>query len=189
VDGLAGGVGLIASVTFGSWFYSTGDLPLSLLAFSLAGALLGFLFFNFQPAKIFMGDSGSLILGFILYVLAMKLIEYPPIKIMGMASAVCKPVLVIGILSYPLMDTLRVFTLRVWSGNHPFKADKNHIHHRLLALGLSHKMTSLVLYLFTVIMIVISFLTPADQPNLSLLIVVGTAALLTNVIYLNKVKE
>ena len=78
VDGLAGGIGLIGSVTFTLWFYKTGDMPLALLAVGLAGSLFGFLIFNFQPARIFMGDSGSLIIGICMYVLAMKLIEFPP---------------------------------------------------------------------------------------------------------------
>ena len=77
VDGLAAGTGMIASITFAYWFYKTGDLPLALLAVGLAGSLLGFLIFNWQPAKLFMGDSGSLIIGVVIYVLAMKMIEYP----------------------------------------------------------------------------------------------------------------
>ena len=77
VDGLASGVGLIACVAFGLWFAMTGDKHWALVAFSLSGALLGFLVFNFNPAKIFMGDSGSLIIGAVVSVLALKIIETP----------------------------------------------------------------------------------------------------------------
>jgi UDP-N-acetylmuramyl pentapeptide phosphotransferase/UDP-N-acetylglucosamine-1-phosphate transferase len=76
VDGLAAGVGLIASTTFCFWFYYAEDWTYAVLAFSLAGALLGFLRFNFNPAKIFMGDSGSLVIGFLFAVMAIELVEY-----------------------------------------------------------------------------------------------------------------
>lgn len=175
VDGLAGGIGLIASMTFGFWFFSTGDLPLSLLAVSLGGALLGFLIFNFQPAKIFMGDAGSLILGMIMYVLAMKLIEFPPSRMIGIASHVSKPVLAMAILCYPLADTLRVFIIRLLAGKSPFLADKNHVHHKLLSFGWSHRKVCLVLYLFTLLFIALTFAMPNDTPNISLLVVCGLA--------------
>lgn len=167
VDGLAGGIGVIASLTFAIWFYTTGDLPLALLAISLTGALIGFLVFNFQPAKIFMGDSGSLILGMVLFVLAMKLIEFPPSRLHGLLRHVSKPVLAIAILSYPLMDTLRVFIVRVAKNQSPFKADKNHIHHKLLNLGYSHRKVCLILYTHTISIIVLTFLMPNDTPNIS----------------------
>lgn len=175
VDGLAGGIGLIASMTFGFWFFSTGDLPLSLLAVSLGGALMGFLIFNFQPAKIFMGDAGSLILGMIMYVLAMKLIEFPPSRMIGIASHVSKPVLAMAILCYPLADTLRVFIIRLLAGKSPFQADKNHVHHKLLSFGWSHRKVCLVLYLFTLLFIALTFAMPNDTPNISLLVVCGLA--------------
>ena len=76
VDGLAAGVGLIASTVFGFWFYYAGDWTYAVLSFSLAGALLGFLRFNFNPAQIFMGDSGSLTIGFLIAVMAIELVEY-----------------------------------------------------------------------------------------------------------------
>jgi UDP-N-acetylmuramyl pentapeptide phosphotransferase/UDP-N-acetylglucosamine-1-phosphate transferase len=187
VDGLAGGVGFIAASTFGVWFYSTGDLPLSLLAFSLAGSLVGFLFFNFQPAKIFMGDSGSLILGMVLYVLAMKLIEFPPNRMYGLFAEVSKPVLAMAILCYPLSDTLRVFLVRIMNGKSPFTADKNHIHHKLIRLGLSHRQVCGVIFCFTLLIIAITFCIPPNMPNLSFLIV--TTLLLTSFFILYRLKN
>jgi UDP-N-acetylmuramyl pentapeptide phosphotransferase/UDP-N-acetylglucosamine-1-phosphate transferase len=180
VDGLAGGIGVIASLTFAIWFYTTGDLPLALLAISLTGALIGFLVFNFQPAKIFMGDSGSLILGMVLYVLAMKLIEFPPSRLNGFFQHVSKPVLVIAMLSYPLMDTLRIFTVRIANRQSPFKADKNHIHHKLLNLGFSHRQVCMILYAYTIGIIVLTFLMPKDTPNISLAVVFVTTFLSAN---------
>lgn len=184
VDGLASGVSFIASVTLAYWFFRTGDFPLALLAVGLAGSLLGFLVFNWQPAKLFMGDSGSLIIGVVIYVLIMKMIEFPPARMSEKMSDVSKPVLAMAILAYPLIDTLRVFLLRALQGRSPFSADKNHIHHKLLSLGLKHWQVSTVLYLFTLFIIMLTFVTPARTPNISFLIVAGTALVIANAIFL-----
>lgn len=189
VDGLAAGVGLIASLSFAFWFYRTGDLPLALLAVGLGGSLMGFLIYNFQPAKLFMGDSGSLIIGVVLFVLAVKMIEFPVSRMLPTMRAVSKPVLAMAILSYPLIDTIRVFTIRTLQGRSPFSADKNHIHHKLLALGLTHRQTALVLYSFTLFIILLTFLSPDYTPNISLLIVGSTALITCNSVFLFKSKK
>lgn len=183
VDGLASGTSFIGSVTFAIWFYITGDLPLALLATGLAGSLLGFLFFNWQPAKIFMGDSGSLIIGIVMYVMVMKLIEFPASRMSESMLNVSKPVLCMAVLAYPLIDTLRVFIIRMSQGRSPFSADKNHIHHRLLSFGLSHRQVSLILYSYTLFVILLTFITPDRSPNVSFLIVGGVAVLLANSIF------
>ena len=97
VDGLAGGVGLISSLAFAVWFYLTGDAPLALLAVALGGSLLGFLVFNFNPARIFMGDSGSLVIGIVLCVLAIKLIEFPKDRMPDIVIGVSKPVVAMAV--------------------------------------------------------------------------------------------
>ena len=130
-----------------------------------------------------MGDSGSLIMGVVLYVLTMKMIEYPPNKMSIPMAAVSKPVLAMAILSYPLIDTLRVFFIRAIHGRSPFSADKNHIHHKLLSLGLSHRQTAFTLYGFTIFMILLTFLSPARTPNVSFLLVGSVAIVLTNSIF------
>jgi UDP-GlcNAc:undecaprenyl-phosphate GlcNAc-1-phosphate transferase len=184
VDGLAAGIGLIASMTFAYWFYRTGDYPLALLAVGLGGSLMGFLLFNFQPARIFMGDSGSLIIGVVIYVLTMKMIEFPSQRMSHTMMSVSKPVLAMAILAYPLIDTLRVFIIRAVQGRSPFSADKNHIHHKLLSLGLTHRQVSLVLYAYTVFIIILTFLTPASTPNLSFIIVGSVAVVLAYSVFL-----
>jgi UDP-N-acetylmuramyl pentapeptide phosphotransferase/UDP-N-acetylglucosamine-1-phosphate transferase len=188
VDGLAAGFGFIASMAFSYWFYKTGDQPLALLAIGLAGALLGFLVYNFQPAKLFMGDSGSLIIGLVLFVLAVKLIEFPVSRMLVNMEPVPKPVLAMAILAYPLVDTLRVFILRALKGRSPFSADKNHIHHKLLAIGLNHRQTCFVLYGFSVAMILLTFMSPAYSPNVSFLLVMSVAVLTLNSVFLFKNK-
>jgi UDP-GlcNAc:undecaprenyl-phosphate/decaprenyl-phosphate GlcNAc-1-phosphate transferase len=189
VDGLAAGFGFIASIAFSYWFFKTGDQPLALLASGLAGALLGFLIYNFQPAKLFMGDSGSLIIGLVLFVLAVKLIEFPVRRMLVYMEPVPKPVLAMAILAYPLIDTLRVFILRALRGRSPFSADKNHIHHKLLALGLSHRQTCFVLYGFSVAIILLTFKSPSYSPNLSFIIIMSIALVSLNSVFLFKNKN
>jgi UDP-GlcNAc:undecaprenyl-phosphate GlcNAc-1-phosphate transferase len=189
VDGLAAGVGTIATFTFTYWFYKTGDIPLSLLAIALGGSLCGFLIYNFQPAKLFMGDSGSLVIGLIIFVLAVKMIEFPVQRILPTMKQVSKPVLAMAILCYPLIDTLRVFTIRMFQGRSPFSADKNHIHHKLLSLGFSHRQTSLFLYAFTLAIIGLALAMPAYSPNVSFAIVGGTAIVILNSLFMFKKKQ
>jgi len=153
LDGLAAGIGVIIATAFGILFFMNANIPLALLGFVLAGALLGFLVFNFSPARIFMGDSGSLTIGAIISVLALNAID---IEVNSVTPAWLQgnmPILVMAILVYPLLDTLRVFSIRIFNGQSPFTADKNHIHHRFIALGFTHKQTVFWLYLFNALMI------------------------------------
>jgi len=135
MDGLAGSVVLIASLTFGIYFFTFAS-PYAYVAFCLAGGIIGFLKYNLHKAKIFMGDTGSLLCGFIVSIMAIQFIE--------MKVVVSAPAIAVGILIIPVFDTLRVFTIRIINGRWPFHPDRNHIHHRLLAMGFS-QITSLVL--------------------------------------------
>lgn len=186
VDGLAAGVGFIACTAFAIWNFGIGHMPFAILATSLAGALLGFLFFNFNPAKIFMGDSGSLTIGLIMYVLASGMIEQHGIGVTGFLANASKPILAMGILAYPLLDTLRVFVLRTIKGRSPFSADSNHLHHHLLSFKIGHKRTVIIIYAFSISMILLAFSAPANKPNISLLIVGGIAFLLSQSLFLIK---
>lgn len=173
VDGLAAGVGFISCCAFGIWFIFANEFPYAALSFALAGALLGFLVFNFSPAKIFMGDSGSLVIGMFVCVLAIKMIEYPSQQLDSFWVHVSKPVFAISALVYPLMDTLRVFIIRALKGQSPFTADRNHIHHKLLDCKFNHVKTVLIIYSFSVFTICTSILTYFfSAPTFSLLTVV-----------------
>lgn len=157
LDGLAAGIGCIAAGIFGTWFYLSNDIVMSLLAFSLAGSLFAFLFFNFSPAAIFMGDSGSTTIGLMLSVLALKAIETPNAEVSDtIISEVQRPIFVMAILSYPLIDTLRIFVYRTVKGVSPFEADRNHIHHTLLDTGMSHRSATLTLYTANLLIIALA---------------------------------
>ena len=153
VDGLAGGVGFIASITFGIWFLMAESMVDAIIAFSLAGALLGFLRFNFYPANIFMGDSGSLTVGLIICVLAIRVIEFDFNALPPEMKHISKPIFAMAVLSYPLIDTFRIFVYRAIKGLSPFAADDNHIHHRLIKLGLNHAQAVTVIFIFNLILI------------------------------------
>jgi len=170
VDGLAGGVGCIASVSFGIWFLLAGSMVDAIIAFALAGALLGFLRFNFYPANIFMGDSGSLTVGLIVCVLAIQVIEFDFSQVPEEMKHISKPIFAMAVLSYPLIDTFRVFTIRIAKGLSPFAADSNHIHHRLLKLGLNHAQTVGIIYLFNAVLIAYAVIIPLMNTSITFLI-------------------
>ncbi len=177
VDGLAAGVGFIATMIFGVWFVFANEYTLASLSFSMAGALLGFLVFNFSPAKIFMGDSGSLIIGMFIYVLSTKLIEFPVDRLDSFWVHISNPVFAIAAVVYPLTDTLRIFIIRAIKGQSPFSADRNHIHHRLIDCGFSHAKTVIIIYAFSVLTIGASLLSYFLNPTLSLVSVIACSGI------------
>jgi UDP-GlcNAc:undecaprenyl-phosphate GlcNAc-1-phosphate transferase len=136
IDGLAGGLGFMSLITLGLFLTLSGDTNIGLIAFSLAGGLLAFLYFNINPAKIFMGDTGSLVLGFVIAIMCLRLMQVN--NLMQRPLLPHSPVFVLGIVLIPVFDTLRVFSLRMWKGKSPFSPDKTHIHHLLTNAGFSH---------------------------------------------------
>lgn len=155
VDGLAGSIGLLTSAIFGIYFAVNGNIPYAVLGIGFAATLLAFLHYNFHPARIFMGDTGSLMIGLVNSILVIKFIElagtynsYP------IAAA---PAVGFGILLLPLMDTLRVFAIRISKGKSPFTPDRNHIHHLLLDRGFNHRSVTLTCIAATTILSALSF--------------------------------
>jgi UDP-GlcNAc:undecaprenyl-phosphate GlcNAc-1-phosphate transferase len=134
LDGLSSGISLIAAVTLGviSVTGPAREPVVAIVCVTLAGALLGFLRWNFHPASIFIGTSGVMFLGYTLALLS----------ILGSAK-VAVALLVLGI---PIIDTFYIIVRRISGGRSPFSADRGHIHHRLLDLGLSHRQTVLLIY-------------------------------------------
>jgi UDP-GlcNAc:undecaprenyl-phosphate GlcNAc-1-phosphate transferase len=137
VDGLATSLGILTMLIFGTYFFVIDYQAYALLAFALTGSLIAFLIFNHHPAKIFMGDSGSLMIGLVNAILVIKFIN------VSSSASVAVPVesaVAVGfsILIVPLLDTLRVFAIRIFNGRSPFTPDRNHVHHLLLGWGLGH---------------------------------------------------
>ena len=181
IDGLAAGIGIIACFVFGVFLYYYGEYVLSLLAFSLLRALLAFMRYNFSPAKIFMGDTGSLLVGFVLSILCIRFVEINKSATAAFITSSFSPVLAISVLIVPLSDMLRIFCLRIYSGKSPFAPDRNHIHHRLLDLGMSHRIASITLYATSILFIVMTILL-RKMHAMELLTLVVLAALLLNLI-------
>ncbi|WP_456440010.1 sugar transferase [Caldithrix abyssi] len=139
LDGLAGGISAIASAVFAALAYLNGNFAFFIVSLSLIGGILGFLKFNRHPATIFMGDTGSLFLGLILAAISIRGFETTPGRI-----GLLVPMLALAI---PIGDTSVAFFRRLNKGKHPFKPDKDHLHHRLVYLGLSHAHAVYMIYL------------------------------------------
>jgi UDP-N-acetylmuramyl pentapeptide phosphotransferase/UDP-N-acetylglucosamine-1-phosphate transferase len=159
IDGLAASVGIIASVTFGVFFFLSGDYGYTVMAAALLGSLLAFLYYNLSqgPKKIFMGDSGSLVIGFTLAVLAIRFNELVAAgeSVLKLKSA---PAVSIAVLILPLFDMIRVTVLRMLDHKSIFIGDKRHIHHMMLRAGLSHRQATLYMSLFNIFIIGVAFL-------------------------------
>jgi UDP-N-acetylmuramyl pentapeptide phosphotransferase/UDP-N-acetylglucosamine-1-phosphate transferase len=134
----------------------------ALIAFALAGGLLAFLYFNFNPARIFMGDTGSLMLGFVVAVLCIRLMQVS--NTVPSPALPSTPLFVLAVVLVPVFDTLRVFAVRIWAGKSPFHADKTHIHHLLTNQGFSHSFASkLICFIHAFILMEVYWLRALKQ--------------------------
>lgn len=155
LDGLAGGTTLIGFGAIGLLSYvstetgASGNPFIAMIAICIMGSTLGFLRFNTHPARIFMGDTGSQFLGFCIGTLAIMITQQEDLPY--------NPGIPLILLCWPIFDTLMVMAIRISQGKSPFVADKNHIHHRLLALGLDHYEVVFVIYLAQACLAVIAF--------------------------------
>jgi UDP-GlcNAc:undecaprenyl-phosphate GlcNAc-1-phosphate transferase len=158
MDGLSAGIACVASVAFMVTALSIGQLFVAGMLALLVGALLGFLWFNFSPAKIFMGDSGSLLIGLLLGVLTTLTTFLPKDRTWGAGwYAVFAPVIVLAV---PLYDLIVVSVIRLSRGKSPFVGDTNHFSHRLVARGMSRRTAVLCLYLITAATSVAAIILP-----------------------------
>lgn len=174
IDGLAASLGVLTMLIFGIYFYMIDYHAYSLLAFALAGSLVAFLIFNHHPAKIFMGDSGSLMIGLVNSILVIKFIN------VASESTVAVPIdstVAIGfaILIVPLLDTLRVFAIRIFNGRSPFTPDRNHVHHHLLARGMSHPAVTFTCVAINIGFIVIAYMGRSLGSTMLLLLLLSVA--------------
>ena len=169
LDGLAASLGLFILTAFAIIFYTNGKVFDCTLACAGISSLLAFWLYNRPPATIFMGDGGSLVIGFIIACCAVRACSMP-IQPVG----VINPVFILCILAYPSIDTLRVFTVRLLSGKSPFSADRNHIHHLLIDKDFNHGWASFFAVMYCAVLTFICFFL-IKYPNLSFLIMVFLA--------------
>lgn len=184
LDGLAGSLSVLIAAVFGYYFY-IGNYAYGILSVCLIGSIMGFLRYNFYKASIFMGDTGSLLLGFIISVLAVEFVEFRIVE--------DSPAVAIAIMIIPVVDTSRVFLMRIMIGASPFLPDRKHIHHRLIDLGMSQILTVFVLLLVNVLFIALSLLlAPLLSINWLIVAVLALAILLSvllEALYKLKVKK
>jgi UDP-GlcNAc:undecaprenyl-phosphate GlcNAc-1-phosphate transferase len=203
IDGLAGSIALLCSLILGICLALLGNVGGACIAFSLMGAVIGFLRYNISPAKIFMGDTGSLVIGFTIATLCMMFFHSFP-ESMSTASAKEFPllstvhsirggmVIALSVLFVPVFDSFRVFITRMLKGGSPFKADRTHLHHYLLDLGFSHGQTVSILITSNILIIVVALLVQDYNPNIALLSIFGLTFILFGILYFmrrNRLRE
>jgi UDP-N-acetylmuramyl pentapeptide phosphotransferase/UDP-N-acetylglucosamine-1-phosphate transferase len=178
LDSLSSSVGIYVLLCFTGVFLWNEAYVDSMLAFSAIGSLLGFWFYNKPPARIFMGDSGTLSMGLLLAYFSIR-VSNLPLDVEGTFN----PVFAMVVLAYPVIDTLRVFTKRILKGISPFTPDRNHIHHALLDLGLGHGKSTAVIVLFSFFLSTLAYLFRMDQ-TLSFVILVPLILFVSQVPFL-----
>lgn len=178
LDGLAGSLTLSTSLIFGILFYRIGDFNMALLSLSVCGAVFGFFFYNFHPARIFMGDTGSLVLGFLLSVQAIALFQHYTNDVTSIP--VLSPSVIIAALFVPTYDVLRVSVIRILTGYSPFQPDRNHVHHMIIGQGFGKRMTTLMITGFNLLFVGIAVLFPQMDINLFLVLSVCLGMLMMN---------
>lgn len=158
LDGLAGSLTFISSLLFGILFLQAEDWPMAMLSFCICGAVFGFLMYNFHPARIFMGDTGSLVLGFLLAVQAIALFQHYSHGSMEVPQLT--PALIAAALFVPMYDVIRVSAIRMLTGYSPFHPDRNHIHHMIIGQGFGQRSTTVIITGFSCVYVGIALLFP-----------------------------
>ncbi len=171
INGLTGSLATLISITLGTWFFLVDRTDLAIIAFSLAGATIAFLKYNITPARIFMGDTGSMLIGLISAILVIEFIEVHADLHNSPYAFKAVPAVAVGILIVPLFDTLRVFVLRIFKRKSPLNPDRGHIHHLLLDCGLTHMQATSIL-IFVNLAFIFFVVSCQSMGNLRLLITV-----------------
>lgn len=172
VDGLAGSMGIITASFFAFFALMSGEFYYALFGFTFAASLAAFLIYNYTPARIFMGDTGAMLIGVVNAILVIHFINMAEnsriLPVLG------SPAMGFGVLLIPLLDTLRVFGIRILHGRSPFSPDRNHLHHMLLDRGLSHMNITFILSAAAIFIIFLTyFLLPMGTTKVILLQIFG----------------
>ena len=173
IDGLASGLAILAAFIFGTWFYLSGNIQFAILSFALVGGLVGFFIYNVfgNKNKLFMGDTGSLIIGLIISTLVVKFNEFNIDKTFLYAIGAA-PSVSFAIIILPLIDTLRVMSIRIANGRSPFLPDNSHIHHKLLELVNNHLKVTLLFIAGNIVLIAFALLLNNISINVNIQFVI-----------------
>lgn len=197
INGLAGSIGALIAATLGCWFFLVEKSEYAIVAFATVGAVVAFLKYNYSPAKIFMGDTGSLLIGLVCSILIIEFIDWnhqiatnPALAEFEKYKFEALPAVAIGIMILPLFDTIRVFVTRLLRGNSPFFPDRRHIHHLLIDFGLTHmQATYLLVFVNTMFITLVIALHKTLNTHLLLLLVLLIAAGLTYGLHTSVLKK
>lgn len=192
IDGLAGSITVLCSLFLGASLAAGGNVGAACIAMSLMGATIGFLRYNIAPAKIFMGDSGSLFVGFnisILAILAVENYHATPALTTIIHSQKGMIIIALSILFVPVFDSFRVFLNRARKGRSPFKADRTHLHHLLLDAGFTHTETVVILLLSNVLIVTVALYMQDENINLALAAIIILAIILFGILYYTRKKR
>jgi len=170
IDGLAGSLAIVGFICFSIITYVFGKYHFTILFVALIGAIIGFLRYNLSKNKVFMGDGGSLFLGFILVVSGIQIIEMSNVNHAIDQSSIL--MVVISIFLVPVLDSIRVYAGRMRKGISPFSADKSHLHHLFLLTGLTHKITAMAIVLSSIFILAITISLALYFPMTIVLIIV-----------------
>ena len=176
LDGLAGSLAVISFSFLGYWFFVSGLTPYALFSFACVGGVLSFLVFNWHPAKIFMGDTGSLSLGFALSTLTILFINTNATMTHSYGILFMAPLATgMAVLIIPIYDTLRVFVRRIRRGKSPMEADKSHIHHFLMRMGMRHDQVAITLALIKIVFLAVAIIGASYSDVVMIPVIVGMA--------------
>ena len=140
LDGLAGGISVIGCIFLAVFAWLSGQYVYLTISIALLGSVAGFLYFNYYPARTFMGDTGSLVLGYLLSAVCILLVQDHTL------SNKVLPISMASVLGLPIVDAMLVMAVRMLHGKNPFSADNTHLHHRIMKLGFNHQQTVLIIY-------------------------------------------
>ena len=186
IDGLAGGIALMNSVVFALLFLYVGNDFFALWALGLAGACAAFLYYNINPARIFMGDTGSTVIGLLLALMGIKLIQIGSTTNLPHLNNIV--IAVAGVLILPIYDIFRTIFHRILRKQSPFQPDKTHIHHLLLKTRFNHIKSSSILYISNFLLILIAFNTKNHVSVFeAIVILIVSCFLLTELLSIKKI--
>lgn len=185
IDGLAGSLGLVGFIGMGAVAYFSGSYHMIVLFSAFVGALMAFLYFNLGRKKIFMGDGGSLYIGFMLVVSGLYLLKQNASLVSSTSTYTLLTVMAIFLI--PVLDSLRVYRARIKNGDSPFTPDRSHLHHLFLDLGITHKQVVLAIVI-TVLSILVLVLMLSSYLNVTAVLgaAIGLFVVIINILGLNK---